>query len=270
MTAAARVRALRRSGRGGAAVELVPTVVVFVGVIVAWQMIVVGLGVQRFLLPAPLDILAAFSADADQLGQAVGATLFEAVGGLVIGVAVGIVVAVLTARWRTGRRAIMPFAVMASAVPTIAVAPIMNNWLGSENPASKMAIVALLVFFPTVLNVVRGLTSVDPMLLEYMRSLGASERLIFLKVRVPNATPHFFTALRIATPLSLIGAIVAEYFGGPELVLGVWILDKAALFLFADAWAAIAVACGAGIGLYLLVVGAEWVAMPWARGRARR
>lgn len=251
-------------------VGFLPPALVFVGVLVAWELLVVGAGIQRFLLPAPSDILASLETNWDELRQAAVATVFEAIGGLVIGVLVGIVVALLTARWRTGRRGIMPFAIMASAIPTIAVAPIMNNWFGSENPASKMAIVALLVFFPTVLNVVRGLTTVDPALLEYMRTLNAGETAVFLKVRIPNAVPYFFTALRIATPLSLIGAIIAEYFGGPELVLGVWILHQAALFLFADAWAAIALACAVGIVLYLGVLVAEWLAMPWARGRTHR
>ena len=99
-------------------------------------------------------------------------------------------------------------------MPIIAFAPLMNNWFGVLNPLSKMMIVAVLVFFPIVVNVTRGLTQVEPAALELMRSYAASDGTILRVLRIPNALPYFFTALKIATTLSLIGAIVGEYFGG--------------------------------------------------------
>ena len=122
----------------------------------------------------------------------------------------------LTARFATARELLLPLAIGASAVPIIAFAPLMNNWFGVLNPLSKMMIVAVLVFFPVVVNVTRGLTQVEPAALELMRSYAASEWTVLRVLRLPNTLPYFFTALKIGTTLSLIGAIVGEYFGGIE------------------------------------------------------
>ena len=148
------------------------------------------------------------------------ATLFEALGGLVIGTVAGVLVAFATARWASARAALLPLAIAAGAIPIIAIAPMMNNWFGVLSPLSKMMMAALLVFFPVMVNVTRGLVQVDPAALELMRSYAASESEVLRKVRVPNALPFFFTALKLGATLSLIGAIVAEYFGGASLVLG--------------------------------------------------
>ena len=104
------------------------------------------------------------------------ATLFEAVGGLVIGTVAGVLVASRPPATRPPARLLLPLAIGASAVPIIAFAPLMNNWFGVINPLSKMMIVAVLVFFPIVVNVTRGLTQVEPAALELMRSYAASRR----------------------------------------------------------------------------------------------
>ena len=108
------------------------------------------------------------------LAKAAAATLFEAVGGLIIGTVAGVLVAFATARYATARELLLPLAIGASAVPIIAFAPLMNNWFGVINPLSKMMMVAL-VFFPIVVNVTRGLTQVEPAALELMRSYAASK-----------------------------------------------------------------------------------------------
>jgi NitT/TauT family transport system permease protein len=126
-----------------------------------------------------------------------------------------------------------------------------------------MAIVAIMVFFPMMINTVRGLTSVDPRSLELMRSYAASDFDILFKLRIPNSLPYLFNGFKIAASLSMIGAVVGEYFGGPRIALGVFITQEAALFRFASAWAAIIVACALGIALYVLIIIIERWAMPW-------
>jgi NitT/TauT family transport system permease protein len=96
-----------------------------------------------------------------------------------------------------------------------------------------------------------------------MRSYAATPTEIMFRVRVPHALPYFFSAMKVASTLSIIAAIVAEYFGGPQNVLGRYILTKASLFVFADAWAGIAVASIMGITLYALVLLSERLVMPW-------
>lgn len=240
-----------------------PAAAVFVGVIVLWEMVVSAFGIQQFLLPRPSAIATAFIDHLDELVTVGGNTLVEAVGGLAIGAVAALAVAFATARWATASRALLPFAIAANSIPIIAFAPIMNNWFGILNPLSKMMVVAVLVFFPIMINSLRGLTLVDASSLELMRSYAASEREVFAKVRVPNALPYIFTAVKVSATLSLIGAIVAEYFGGAQSVLGQFIITEAAFFRFANAWAAIVVASAASIAFFLIILAIERVAIPW-------
>jgi NitT/TauT family transport system permease protein len=113
-------------------------------------------------------------------------------------------------------------------------------------------------------NVTRGLVQVEPGALELMRSYAASDWTILRKVRIPNALPYFFTALKIATTLSLIGAIVGEYFGGANSVLGRLIVNSASALKFDITWAAILFGAATGIAFYVVVSLAERLVIPWA------
>ncbi|MCE2472238.1 MAG: ABC transporter permease [Anaerolineae bacterium] len=249
-----------------------PTIAIAVGVILAWEILVVVFDIQQFLLPKPSSIFGEFMhqvnlwlapGERSILFESSGATFWEAFGGFIIGCGGGVLVALITSRWTIVSEATMPFAIAANSVPIIAFAPIMNNWFGITNPASKMAIVAIIVFFPTMINTVRGLTLVDLSQLELMRSYAAAPRDILLKLRIPNALPYMFSAFRVASALSLIGAVVAEFFGGPRATLGVYITQEASAFDFAKAWTAIMMASIIGITFYLLVLYLERRLMPW-------
>ena len=245
----------------------VPAIAVFVGTIALWEFAVGNIDLAGFPLPAPSEIATAladnWSAGRWPLGKAAFATLYEALGGLAIGTLAGVLVAGLTARFAMARDALLPLAIGASAVPIIAFAPLMNNWFGVLNPLSKMMIVAVLVFFPVVVNVTRGLMQVEPAALELMRSYAASDWTILRAVRIPNALPYFFTALKIGTTLSLIGAIVGEYFGGANDVLGRIVVQSASALRFDVTSAAIVLGGATGIVLYLVVVAIERVMIPW-------
>lgn len=240
-----------------------PAAAAFVVVLGVWESTVAVLGIESFVLPRPSEIVGSFIETADVIWAAAWNTLVEAMGGFVVGVVLGVVAALAAARWSGVRRGLVPLATAASAMPIVALAPIMNQWFRSTSPVSKMMVVSVIVFFPVLINTVRGLTEVDPSELELMRSMASTPRQVLTRVRVPSALPYLFNALKVATALSLIGAIVAEYFGGPQDVLGQYIINRANLFQFADAWAAILAASILGITLYLLVVLAERVVMPW-------
>jgi NitT/TauT family transport system permease protein len=240
-----------------------PAIVVFFVVLLAWEVLVGAANLQQFVLPQPSEIAAAFVAQWDTLRVAAANTLYEALGGLVIGVTAGVLTAFAVSRWARVREAILPIAIGASAVPIIAAAPIMSNWFGILNPFAKMAIVILLVFFPMLVNVARGLSQVDPAALELMEASAATPGQVLRKVRLPNALPYFFTGLKVSTTLSLIGAVVAEYFGGANDVLGRVIVQSSSRLAFDVTWAAIAVAAISGIVLYLVAVAAERLVIPW-------
>ncbi len=252
--------ALRARAR---ALDALPAIAVFLAVIVAWELTLAVLGVQTFLLPRPSVIVAALVDQWPSLGDGVVFTGIEAIGGLIIGSILGIGVAFATSRWASARESLMPIAAAANSIPIIAFAPITDNWFSSESPFARMTIVALMVFFPMMINVVRGLTTVDASALELMRSYAASDGEILVKVRIPNALPFLFTGLKVSATLAVIGAVVGEYFGGPRKALGIYITQEAGLFRYPNAWAGILMACALGVGLYLLVLGAERIAIPW-------
>jgi NitT/TauT family transport system permease protein len=181
----------------------------------------------------------------------------------VVGSLLAVATAIVLARWRRVASAVMPFAIAMNAVPIIAFAPITNQWFGPLEKTSKMAIAAILVFFPVMVNTLRGLTSVQPAAIELMRSYAAGEVEIFRRVRLPNSLPFLFTALKVATVLAMIGAVVGEYFLSSQDALGFQIRNSAALFQFETAWAAIVVASLFGIAFYATVALVERLTMGW-------
>jgi NitT/TauT family transport system permease protein len=169
----------------------------------------------------------------------------------------------VSARFLSFSKALLPVAIAINAIPIIALAPIFNNWFGALNPVSKMAIVVVTTFFPTMVSTVRGLNSVDPLSLELMRSYAASQWEVFRKLRLPSSLPYIFSALKVATTLSMIGSIVSEYFGGSTAGLGYRIRDDAGLFKYPEAWSAILVASLYGILFYLVVSAVERALLAW-------
>ena len=244
--------------------DWLPAAVVLVGGILLWQGLIVWLDVQQFLLPKPTSIASAFWTDRVELWHAGWYTFQEALGGFVLGSGLAILVALVLARWRPLGTAIMPYAIAANAIPIIAFAPITNQWFnGGLTKSSKIAIAAVLCFFPVMVNTLRGLTSVRPQDIELMHSYAAGQTAIFRRVRIPTALPFMFTGLKVATVLAMIGAVVGEYFGGSLNALGVLILTRVHVFQFTEAWAGILLACLFGLALYVAVALVERVALRW-------
>jgi NitT/TauT family transport system permease protein len=255
---------------GRQARDWIPAVAVFVIGIAVWQLSIQVFGIERFLLPKPGAIVSRFWDARDELWRAGWFTFKEALGGFLIGSTVGILFALLLARFRRVGDALMPIAIAANAIPIIAFAPIFNAWFDPLQPTSKMAVAGVLCFFPVMVNTLRGLTFVRPTQVELMRSYGAGEVAIFRRVRIPTALPYTFSALKVATVLAMIGAIVGEYFGGSQEALGIRIKNSAALFDFETAWAAILVASILGIAFYLAVALLERLTLQWDPTRQER
>lgn len=246
---------------GPRALRLMPPLIVLVITLVAWQ-VLAGQEPGR-IVPAPSLIVAAAVESSGLLMRSAQATLFEALGGLAIGTFAGLAVAFAAARFVVARDVLLGLAVGAAAIPLIAAAPILNNWFGLINPLSKMFMAALLVFFPVMISVTRGLVEVSAGSLELMRSYAVSETEVLRRVRIPNMLPYFFTALKVGTTLAFIGAIVAEYFGGTSEVLGRVVITSMFAGKFPLAWAGILIGALLAITAYLVVVLVERLAIPW-------
>jgi NitT/TauT family transport system permease protein len=241
-----------------------PAIAFFVLAIAAWEGAIAAFHIQQFLLPRPSEIVRAFWNERHTLWPAGWYTFKEALGGFAVGSALGIAVATLIGRFKLVGTALLPLAIAANAVPVIAFAPITGAWFGEVSPHSKMAIAGILCFLPLMVNTLRGLQSADPHQIELMRSYAASDFEIWRRVRVPTALPFVFTALKVASVLAMIGAIVGEYFGGAFNALGVLIRSDAQILDFVTAWAGILVASLLGLALYGAVVVAERLVVRWA------
>ena len=249
---------------GGRLAEWVPAIAVFVLAIALWEGAIAAFHIQQFLLPRPSDIGKTFWTGRHLLWPAGWYTFKEALGGFVIGSSLGVVCATIVARFEALGTALMPVAIAASAIPIIAFAPIFDVWLNPLSPTSKMAIAGVLCFLPVLVNTLRGLQSASPRQIELMRSYAAGEVEIWRRVRVPTALPYLFTALKVASVLAMIGAVVGEYFGGAFNALGVLIRSDAQILDFRTAWAGILVASLLGLSLYGGVVLLERVVVRWA------
>lgn len=232
-------------------------------ILAVWEGLLFALDPQGFVLPPPSEIGGAFIDNFSDVFSAARVTGFVIVTGLVAGVVLAVIAALLVTRFRTASEIITPLAVAINAVPIIALAPIFNNWYGLTSPRSNQAIVLVLVFFPVFINTAKGLTQVERSQIELMESYAASPWTITREVRIPNALPFFFTSLKLASSLAVIAAIVAEYFGGRQDALGPIITQSAGLTRYDEAWAAVLAGSLIGAALYAIVVTLERVAMPW-------
>jgi NitT/TauT family transport system permease protein len=248
---------------GRRVVDWVPAVAVFGVGVVAWQWLVPAVGIDTYLLPRFTTVIGAFWNDRTAQWSAGWFTFKEALAGFAIGCGAGFVTALALARWRRVGGALLPYAVAANAVPIIAFAPITNAWFGALNPSSKMAIAAILCYFPVLVNTLRGLTSVRPAALELMRSYAAGELEIFRRVRIPTALPFVFSALKVASVLAMIGAVVGDYFGGTQEALGIQIRASVGIFQLDRAWALVLVASIIGIAFYAVIGLVERFALSW-------
>lgn len=257
-----RARAATMPRRRNRLREYLPAAVAFVMAMALWEAFVFGFNIQFYLLPAPHVIVQTFREQAQVLFGIGLYTFQEALAGYVIGCALGVLAAMAASRAPAFADLILPYAIASASVPIIALAPLAIVWFG-VGQGSKIAIVTLMTFFPTFISTLRGLLGVPQQSLELMHSYAASEGQVFFKLRLPTSLPYMFNAFKVGTTLSMIGAVVSEFFGGPERSLGVYIKSTAALFQTRQAWSAILVACALGLAFYLVVVLVERLVMPW-------
>ncbi|MCR8669786.1 ABC transporter permease [Agrococcus sp. HG114] len=265
-TTAISLPALRGAGAAttrSALAQAVPPLVVGALALVAWEALVRVLSIPAFLLPAPSAIVATLVTDVGLILSAAQVTTAAVLGGMALGSIAGIVAAFVVSLFERAASTILVLVAILSCAPVVALAPIFNQWFGASNLMSKIAVAGIMVFFPVMVNTTRGLLRVDPLHRELMLSLSASPLQLMLFVRIPGALPALFDGLKIGATLSVIGIIVAEYFGGTANALGVLIANTAALSQFEQTWAAVAAASALGLALYALVLLLERVAMPW-------
>jgi NitT/TauT family transport system permease protein len=239
--------------------QVAPPAVGFAALIAVWA--VLDRLQPGWLLPGPVDVVRELKGHLGLYVRHGQTTLYEAMGGLLLGAGVALVAAVFMARFRLLERALFPIAVVFQVTPVVAIVPILILWFGFGY-APKMVVAGLITFFPVLVNAIVGFRSVDPQALEVLRSLDASPREVFWRLRLPNALPYLFAAAKVCVSLSLIGAVVAEWQGSSR-GLGLIVLIAQRNLALARMFAAIFSLCVMGVLLTLLVGAAERRLLAW-------
>lgn len=225
---------------------------------------VVDLGiVPNFLLPTPVQVVAALVQDAPLIAGHCVVTLAEAAAGLAAGVALGFVFAVLMDRFETFYLAFEPLMTVSQTIPTVAIAPLLVLWLG-YGALPKIVLVIISTFFPITVSLVSGFRSVDPDAIDLMRTMNASRWQIFWYAKLPAAVEQFFSGLRISATYAIVGAVIAEWLGG-NAGLGVYMTRVRKSFSYDRLFASIIVITALSLGLMKLVELAQRAFMPWKR-----
>ena len=242
---AVRSRSARRT------IERLGPLLLIAGLIVLWQVLARAFEVPAFLLPAPTDIVQLMIAEWSLIQMHSLATIWSIVTGYVTATAFALLVSAVMIRYPTVERLIMPIFVGLQSVPKIAIAPLILVWVGA-GAGSKILVVASIAFFPIVINTMAGFKEVDSGLTDVFRSVDADERQMFFRLRLPYAMPYIFAGLRIATTLSVLGAIVAEWLAASN-GLGYLVLSGSFNFNTARSFAAIIVLAVIGTAFFSLM-----------------
>ena len=244
-----------------------PPVAFFAALLAGWQVWVDVRDVEDFILPPPSDVWRAFLDTRGLLWEHLLVTAREALLGVGLGAAVGGAIAVLVTAVPLARRVLYPLLVVSQTVPMIVLAPLLVLWFGFGMTA-KVVVVALIVFFPVAVSTVTGLSSVEPEVLELVRTMGANRRQRFRLVLVPAALPAFFAGLRISAAYAVAGAVVGEWVGA-SAGLGIYISRSQASFRVDQVFVAVAVIAVLSVALFGIVHVLARLASPWLSAAER-
>jgi ABC-type nitrate/sulfonate/bicarbonate transport system permease component len=243
--------------------DAAPALALAAVLLLAWQAGTSAWSVPKWLLPSPLDVVAALIGGSGLLAVHAVRTLEEALIGLALAFALGVGTGILMDRSLFARRAFYPILVTSQTIPIIAIAPLLVIWFGYDL-LPKILVVALVCYFPLVVATFDGLGAVDPEAVRLVRSMGATPWQLFWRVRWPGALPGVFSGLRIGVTYGVVGAIVGEFVGASR-GLGYYLQSSADQLLTERVFAGIVVSAVLSVALFLLVGLVERLVVPWHR-----
>jgi len=255
---------MRRAAR-----VLVPVVAV-AGVFLLWDLAIRVLDVKPYLIPSPGTALRAIRDDWDVLAGLTWTTVTETVLGFVAGAVVGFVLAVLMSRWSVVQRVVYPVLIASQAIPVVAIAaPLVIVFGFGLTP--KVLIVAFIVFFPVVVNVLDGLASVDRDLLNLARIMDGHPFRVFRSIELPATLTPLFSALKLGATYAVTGAVLGEWTASLTPGLGNYLLVQNSRLNTPAVYGAVLLLAAIGVTGFLVMVGLERLATPWrVRSTARR
>lgn len=231
------------------------------GAIALWAFVIWFFDVKPFIAPSPILVLTTLWTKLDILLLNLLPTAIEAFSGFLLGNIAAILIATVFVHKKAMEEAFFPVVVLVNTIPVVAKAPILVLLLGN-GMEPKIAIAALICFFPTLVNMVRGLESVNPQAMELMRVLSASKTEIFFKLRLRNSLPYLFSALKIAASTAVIGAIVGEWIGSTTGI-GALIIQSTYNFDSAMLYATVLVGSAFSVLFFVSIVAVERLVVRW-------
>jgi NitT/TauT family transport system permease protein len=241
-----------------------PTVVLFIMLLVAWQLATSFSGIREYLLPSPLAVWNALWHGEISWSQHLWVTTWEIIGAFLLAAVVGVALGVAIAWSPLFANALVPFLVFVNTLPKVAIAPLFLIWMG-YGIFPNMLMGALIGFFPVVINTAVGLSQVEADMLDLGRVFNAPKWKIFLKIRIPNALPYILSALKITATAAVVGAIVGEFVAS-QRGLGYVIVTTQSSMNTSVAFAALIWISAVGLVLYGAVVLLAHLWAPWAEG----
>ena len=236
-------------------------IIIFLGLIAAWEALVLATGVEHFILPGPGRVARALVERWTELMGHAGVTVSEIVLGLALGALLGCGSALLIASFRPARRWLLPVLVVSQAIPVFALAPVLVLWFGYGLP-SKVAMATMIIYFPVTVAFFDGLRRTEPGWLDLAHTMGGGRLSTLCHIRVPAALPALSSGIRVATAVAPIGAIVGEWVGS-SAGLGYLMLQANARMQVDVMFAALFVLAVFAVGLYTGVDFALRRALPW-------
>ena len=236
-----------KRGSGTIGIPILFSVVIFT----VWELLVFLLEIPEYLLPPPSTIFNELGTNFSILLGHMAMTMLAAISGYLLANGIGFCAGVIFAHSKTIEKGIYPYAIALKTTPVIAMAPLLVLWFGTDLE-SKIATAALICFFPIIVNSVKGLTSVDRDSLDLFKSYSASKWQIFIKLRLRTSLPYVFSALKISTGLSVVGAVVGEFVGA-NVGIGYLILVSSYHLETSTMFAAIMMSALGGVTFFTIV-----------------
>ena len=238
-------------------------VISVIAICLVWLTVSEGGLIPKYMLPSPVEVVKAFINDFSILMAHAAVTIEEAVIGLLIGVALAFVFAILMDRFSFLYKALYPILVITQTIPTIAIAPVLVLWMGFS-VAPKIALVVLTTFFPITVSLLDGFRSVDEDEIRLMRSMGANRVQIFRHVKLPSSLDQFFSGLKVSSSYAIVGAVISEWLGGFE-GLGVYMTRVKKAYAFDKMFAVIFLVSLVSLLLMAFVAFLKKIMMPHKR-----
>lgn len=226
-----------------------------------WEVVVRAGGIEKYIMPAPTDVIKVLISDFKTMIPHILATLYEGFVGFIIAIALSIILAIVMDMVPLIKKALYPVLVISQTIPTIALAPLFIIWFGF-GALPKIIVVVIVCFFPIVISIVDGLEGVDKDLINHFKLMGASKLNVFIHLKLPYGMINFFSGMRIAATYSIMGAVIGEWLGGDK-GLGVYMTRARSAYALDKMFAAIVIIVIISMAIFILVSVIEKIFTPW-------